>query len=165
MTPEQTASKGEIPQAAVVVGGLAVQFSVSKKPLLSACRLTLGSLPHATVQEATCCTEAQDRVFVKIKQSFGGILAQGNACIGNKISQVNSRFLTSGYSSLHCKGTWYLHQHLQLDWKRHPKPLFSSVLITHLATVLCDQPSTSIIHLDYILNTVLCDNFFRNSFY
>lgn len=110
----------------VVVGGLAVKFLSAKKPLLSACRLRLGCLPHAMVPGGRWHMDTQDSIFLKRKQYFGGILAQDNACIGNRISQCNSRFLTRGDNNLHCKGSWYLLQHVQLD----QETTLTSVLIS-----------------------------------
>lgn len=74
MTTEQTACKREIPQAVVAVRGLAVQALPSKKPLLSACRLMLGSLPshvpQCKEQGVTCMLRTG--CFLKENNNLGG---------------------------------------------------------------------------------------------
>ena len=74
MTPEQTAYKREIPQAGVAVGGLAAQFLSSKKPLLSGCRLTLGSVPSHVPQckEQGATQTLRTESLLKEKNNLGG---------------------------------------------------------------------------------------------
>lgn len=131
--------------ASAVVRGLTVLYLSSKKPPLCL-QSNVGIPPFTTFQGVWCIKETHRTTsLLKTKNNLGGILAWGNACMGNKISQWNSWSLSGGDRSLHCYCTWYVQQHLHMGKERHPKALFWTVLINNLAIILCDHPSTSII--------------------